>query len=249
MIYVCVVAHNNAPTVGLVLWKVRQVLAPEPWEYHLLVANDGSTDGTAEQLDLYQRALPMTVAHHAHRRGYAASIEALLREAVARTDRPRRDAAVTLPADFAISPAVLPDLLKRLASGADLVVAESLDGRRSIGARLVRRWAPWLLRPGLNLPGLRDLTSGAYAVRLSTLKPCFQHYAAPLLQTEGPCANAELLARAASNARQIAAVPASRGPTPAVSPHDERAIATAVALFRAGRRLKIPTPAARVQRA
>ena len=48
MIYICVSARNNAATVGLVLWKVRQVFEEFSREYRLLVADDGSTDGTVE---------------------------------------------------------------------------------------------------------------------------------------------------------------------------------------------------------
>jgi hypothetical protein len=256
VIYVCVVAHDDAPTVahddaptvGLLLWKVRQVLAQHRWEYHLLVADDASTDDTPETLDLYQRALPMSVVRHESRCGYATSMEVLLREAIGRTDRPKRDVVVLLPADFSVSPAVIPDLLKRFSSGADLVVGETLDGRRPLGERVVRRWAPWLLRPGLNVPGLRDVTSGVCAIRLSTMKHCFRGQDGALLQTQGCCANAELVARAATEARQIAAVPVPVRPEAAGAAHDRGSLATAVELFRAGRQLRIPEPAARVQR-
>ena len=60
MIYICVPSQNNATTVGLLLWKVRQVLAAFPREYHLLVADDGSTDHTGEVLSSYGRVLPMS---------------------------------------------------------------------------------------------------------------------------------------------------------------------------------------------
>ncbi len=248
MIYVCVVAHNNAPTVGLVLWKVRKVLSEHKWEYHFLVADDGSTDETPDRLDLYQRALPMTVLRNEARSGYAASMEGLLRDAVNRSDRPKRDAAATLPADFGVSPAVLPDLVKRFASGADLVVGEALGGARPMGERIVQRWAPWLLRPGLNVPGLRDVTSGVCLVRLSTLKHCFRQQSSPLLETEGWCANAELVARAAVRARQIAAVPLSEVDSSSRA-EPIQAWTTALALYRAGRRLRIPAPDTPVQRA
>ncbi len=248
MIYVCVVAHNDAATVGLMLWKVRQVMAEHRWEYHLLVADDGSTDGTAETLDLYQRALPMSVIRQDGRRGYAASLEALLREAVSRTDRPKRDGAITLPASFAVSPTALPELLKRFASGADLVVSESAGTDQPLWERAVRRSAPWLLRPGLQLEGMRDVTSGVCLLRLSTLRHCLQDREAPLLETEGSCANAELIARAATSARQIAAVSLDI-PAPTAAPHERPSLGTVFQLFRAGRRLRVPAASARVQRA
>ena len=114
MIYVCIAAKNDAATVGLILWKVRQVFEEFRREYHLLVADDASTDETSDVLAAYQRTLPATITRHDAPQGYAACVEGLLREALKRTDRPRRDCVVTLPADFSISPVVLPVLIKRI---------------------------------------------------------------------------------------------------------------------------------------
>src|SRR5574341_2107287 len=102
VIYVCVPSHNQGATLGLLLWKVRQVFQAFPREYQFLVADDASTDGTREVLDLYQQALPVTVLRPPAREGYAAALERLLRESLHRTDRPKRDCALTLPADFAV---------------------------------------------------------------------------------------------------------------------------------------------------
>ncbi len=112
MIYICVPSHNNAATVGLVLWKARQVLAAFPREYQLLVADDGSTDTTEELLSSYGGVLPMSVTKHPTSRGYAATVEELLRQALRLTDRPKRDSAIVLNADFSVSPSVLPDLIR-----------------------------------------------------------------------------------------------------------------------------------------
>jgi len=160
MIYVCVPVHNEAKTAGLVLWKVRQVFSAFPREYQLLVLDDASTDGTAELLASYAKVLPMTTITHRQRQGYARSLEELLRLALQRTDRPKRDCAITLHADFVHSPEAMEEMVKRLESGADLVVAELLEDRGGSRAlRLARRWAPRLLR----LPGLHDTISGFVA--------------------------------------------------------------------------------------
>src|SRR5260370_29275018 len=104
MIYVCVPVHNEAHTAGLVLWKVRQVFTAFPREYQLLVLDDASTDGTGAVLASYAKVLPMTVVTHQERQGYAASLAALLRLALARPDRPKRECALTLHAAFRHSP-------------------------------------------------------------------------------------------------------------------------------------------------
>src|SRR5437867_9355185 len=129
MIYVCVPVHNEARTAGLVLWKVRQVFTAFPREYELLVLDDASTDDTREVLASYAKVLPMTIVTHRERRGYARSLEELLRFALQRTDRPKRDCAITLHADFVHSPESMEDMVKHLESGADLVVAELVEQR------------------------------------------------------------------------------------------------------------------------
>src|SRR2546428_9309134 len=129
MIYVCVPVHNEARTAGLVLWKVRQVFTAFPREYQLLVLDDASTDETREVLASYAKVLPMTVVTHRAREGYARSLEELLRLALQRTDRPKRDCAITLHADFAHSPESMEDMVKRLESGARPRVAGQGGGR------------------------------------------------------------------------------------------------------------------------
>jgi glycosyltransferase involved in cell wall biosynthesis len=204
MIYVCIPSYNEAPTVGLLLWKVRQVFAGFPREYQLIVLDDGSDDATAEVLERYTRVLPLTVIRHQTRRGYAASIEELLRQAVERTDRPKRDAAILMHADFAHGPNFIPDLVRRIESGADIVITQSkLEGEPSWARRLVRRLAPALLRGVVRVPGVSDVVSGFSIFRLITLRNAFRNQPPPLLTTEGWAANAELYDRAARHARRL----------------------------------------------
>ena len=204
MIYVCIPSYNEAPTVGLLLWKVRQVFAGFPREYQLIVLDDGSDDATAEVLERYIRVLPLTVLHHQKRLGYAATIEELLRLAVERTDRPKRDAAILMHADFAHGPSFIPDLVRRIESGADIVIAESkLEGEPSRARRLVRRFAPVLLRGVVTVPGVTDVVSGFAIFRLIALRNAFRTQSPPLLTTDGWVANAELYDRTARHARRV----------------------------------------------
>jgi glycosyltransferase involved in cell wall biosynthesis len=209
MIYVCIPSYNEAPTIGLLLWKVRQVFAGFPREYQLLVLDDGSDDGTSEVLERYTRVLPLTVTRHPERKGYAASIEELLRQAVERTDRPKRDAAILMHADFAHGPNFIPDLVRRIESGADIVIAQSrLEGEPSRSRRLVRRLAPVFLRGVVTVPGVTDVVSGFSIFRLIALRNAFRTQPPPLLTTEGWAANAELYDRTARHARRLETISA-----------------------------------------
>jgi dolichol-phosphate mannosyltransferase len=207
MIYVCIPSRDEAPTVGLLLWKIRQVFAAFPREYQLLVLDDGSIDSTAEVLEPYARVLPLTVVRRTAPQGYAASVEELMRKAVELTDRPKRDAAILMHADFAHNPQILPDLVRRIESGADLVVAEGqLAGEPSRGYRILRRHAPALLRGVVSVPTVKDLVSGYAAIRLVALRNAIRSQAGHLLHTDGWAANAELFWRTARYARRVETV-------------------------------------------
>jgi glycosyltransferase involved in cell wall biosynthesis len=236
MIYVLVPAYNEAATVGLLLWKVRQVFTAFPREYQLLVVNDGSTDGTDAVLAPYARALPMTLITHRERTGYARSAEELLRLATSRSDRPRRDLALLIQADFSDAPDDIPELVKRIESGADVALADyrlrpGLPGREALARRLV----PLLARR--RAPDHASLHVGTLkAMRLVTLaRVLSERGGRPLLQREGWAADAELLDAAARQARRVDVVPVSSPVQPRRRPSRARPLLALWAVWRAFR--------------
>jgi glycosyltransferase involved in cell wall biosynthesis len=207
VIYLCLPTRDEAATVGLVLWKFRQVLQDSRREYQLLVGDDASTDQTTEVLAPYLKSLPLTVFRTDRQLGYAATVERLLKEALERSDRHKRDVAVLWPADYTVDPDQLEEFLKKLDSGADVVVGEAtVVGEERRGSRLVRRWAPRLLGRRVRVPGLRDVVSGVAAFRLVALRQAFRDRPDRWLTTEGWAANAELVAWGAAAARQTEGV-------------------------------------------
>ncbi|HEX2093765.1 MAG TPA: glycosyltransferase family 2 protein [Longimicrobiaceae bacterium] len=212
MIYICIPALDEAQTIGVLLWKIRRVMAEFPREYEILVLDDGSTDDTAEVLEPYTRVLPVTVLRNERTQGYAAALERLLREAVARSTHPKRDVAVTLQGDFSESPEDIPALVKRMEGGADVaagavVVAEE-DYTRAL--RWSRRGFGWLVARAAFPREARDPFTGFRAYRVSVLKRAFaERGSAPLLERQGWAANAELLLAVAPHARRVEGVEVS----------------------------------------
>lgn len=237
MLYFCIPAYNEAPTVGLLLWRLRKVFQEQPREYEVLVYDDGSTDATAETLAPYRTVMPLTVMGGT-RVGYAAAVDALCREASRRTRYPRRDAVVMLQADFTDQPESLPELLKRFDGGADVVVAERPVDAATVPqqVRTLRKMAPWLVRPFVTVAGVRDPFTTLRLYRVSVIRDMIRERAEqPLIEGEGWSANVDLLLRAAPHARRVETV--ELAPRYDVRARDTRvrAWADAMSLFRFAR--------------
>jgi glycosyltransferase involved in cell wall biosynthesis len=225
MIYIGIPAHNEAQTIGVLLWRIRKVFLQFPREYELIVYDDASTDETAEVLRPYAEVLPLTVIRGERHLGYAGALDVICRTAAQRTRYARRDALVTMQGDFTDQPEHLPDLVRRFEGGVDLVVVEqappgSATTAAHAGAALapvpmpaaVRRLrlaVPWLVRAFVRVPGVGDPFSAFRLYRISVLRDAIKALGSdsPLVTRDGWAANAELLLRTAPLARRVETVP------------------------------------------
>ena len=208
MLYFCIPAYNEAPTIGLLLWRLRKVFQDQPREYEVLVYDDGSSDATADTLAPYHQVMPLTVLGGEHV-GYAGALDALCREASRRTKYPRRDAIVVLQGDFTDQPEHLPELVKRFDGGADIVVAErpADTAKLPTSVRGLRRLAPWVIRPFVSVAGVRDPFGTLRLYRVSVIRDLIRAQGdAPLVVGDGWSANMDLLLRAAPHARRVETV-------------------------------------------
>lgn len=219
MLYICIPTHDEAPTIGVLLWRIRKVFQEYAREYEVLVFDDASTDATREVLAPYEKALPLTVLGGRERVGYARATAALLKEAGRRTRYPRRDAALLMQADFTDQPEHIPDLVKRFEGGADVVVGEralSADAPEEI--RKLHRYVSWIpkvpfLRNAVAVPGASDPWSSFQLIRITVVRDLLRANEQAGAGIDGWMrdstwfANLELLRAAAVHARRIESVP------------------------------------------
>lgn len=236
MIYVCVPTHNEADTIGLLLWKTRNVLGEFERPYRLIVHDDASDDDTAEVLQRYRRSLPLTILRSEQQIGYGASMEKLLRHVVQEAPYPKRDCAVVIQADFTESPDDIVSLVKVLEGGADVVAGTASEESRSPaqGVRMARWAAETFLRRVVTRAPVSDPLAGLRAYRVIVLKKAIRDRAEddPFIHSDGWAANVELLGLLAPHARRIGEAPMDLRYDRQVRPSRFRPVRTFMSLAR-----------------
>jgi dolichol-phosphate mannosyltransferase len=206
VIYICIPAHDEAETIGVLLWKIRKVMGEFDRDYRILVLDDASTDGTSDVVQRYRKVLPVTALRSDERLGYGAALERLLRQAAEDAPYPKRDAVVTMQADFTEDPADLVSLVKAVEGGADVVAGAVTDpgARLPQGLRWARRLAPWVVGRAFGQAPVSDPLSGFRAYRVIVLRKMFREAGdGALLPSDSWSANVALLRRVAPHARRI----------------------------------------------
>ncbi len=210
MIHICIPCRDEDRTIGVLLWKIREVMLDLGRDFQILVLDDGSRDGTGALLEKYRRVLPLKVLTERRPIGYGRALEKLLRAAAGGTRYPRRDAIVTMQADFTEHPEHLRALIRTFEGGADIVACETGPGSGKVP--LAVRFARWLgvrarRRPSADDPAVDPLVAFR-AYRAVVVRKALQTAGTrPLVTTDGWSANAELMRLLTPFARRVALVP------------------------------------------
>jgi glycosyltransferase involved in cell wall biosynthesis len=127
-------AYNEEKTIAEVVEAVCTSVLPSGIEREVVIVNDGSTDGTARELERFTADRLVKVFHQPVNQGKTAALRRCIQEASG-------DLLLVQDADFEYSPAEYPKLLKPLLEGA----ADVVYGSRFMGTirhmKGVNRWA------------------------------------------------------------------------------------------------------------
>lgn len=140
---VVVPAYNEAGNVGDVVEAVAQAFAALSVEGELVLVDDGSTDGTAEEAAAAARRHPFVrVLTHRRNLGLTEALETGFRAA-------RGEVVILLPADMESDPREdVPKLLAKMEEGYDVVAGwrQGRQDRKVLASRIYNTVSRWLFR-------------------------------------------------------------------------------------------------------
>jgi glycosyltransferase involved in cell wall biosynthesis len=156
-------AYNEEAAIGAQIEKVQQVLAASGWPSELIVVDDGSTDGTAREVE--RRGVRLV--RLPQNRGYGAALKAGIAAA-------GHETIVILDADGTYPAGAIPAMLDR-AHQFDMVVGARVG--QNVNIPLERRPAKWFLArlaSYLAEQEIPDLNSGLRVLKRSLVEK-FNH--------------------------------------------------------------------------
>ncbi|HUI27941.1 MAG TPA: glycosyltransferase family 2 protein [Candidatus Kryptonia bacterium] len=108
--------YNEVDGIARFVAAVGEVLQPMPYDYEIVLVDDGATDGTGELLDRLHAGQPdrITVLHLSRNFGHQAALTAGM-------DRAAGDAVICMDADLQHPPALIPTMVERWQQGFDIV--------------------------------------------------------------------------------------------------------------------------------
>ena len=198
MVYICLPVYNEEATIGILLYKIKETMKAVRHRYEIFVLDDGSTDRSREVVKRYAQIMPINLLFHPERKGPGPSLDRFIRETSRLSKYPERDVVVTLQADFTQKPMVIPQMLKEIGAGADIVIASKFaagssdEGLPGI-VKLSQRFIPLIIRPLYPIKGVRDYMSTFRAYRVIILKRGMRKFGDELIISKGIASATELL--------------------------------------------------------
>lgn len=171
---VVVPTWNERDNIGVLIPQLAEVL--QPYDYQIVVVDDGSPDGTGDVVREHSRADPRVVL--VQRAGKAGLASAVLAGAKAS----QGEIVVMMDADLSHDPKTVPALIEKVAGGSDVAVGSRyMTGGGSADWPWIRRLMSWTATTFARMllwPGTRDPMSGFAAYRREILLGLTTRYSA-----------------------------------------------------------------------
>lgn len=186
-VFLTLPAYNEEASLPELLANYEREIYPLGNTGKIVIVDDGSSDGTMNVIQDWSSRLPIEVVRHRENCGLGETIRDGLQHAaeLARPD----DVVVTMDADNTHPVGIIPEMLRRIADGFDVVIASRYrPGAKVVGLSPFRHLMSFgvrvLFQAAFPIPGVRDYSCGFRAYRAGALKQAWAHYGGRLV-TEG----------------------------------------------------------------
>lgn len=188
MILVLLPAYNEEQSLPQLMPKLASVMNNMQEDYRILVCNDGSRDGTQNQLEQLAQTMPLEIIRHKINRGLGESSRDLFERAAELVSD--TDIIVRLDCDDTHEPEFIPNLARKIREGYDVVIASRFaPGGGQIGVSAYRafisRGANLFMKIFFPIEGLKEYSCGFRAYRGQIIKEAIQAYGNNFIQLKG----------------------------------------------------------------
>ncbi|BCX06111.1 MAG: dolichol-phosphate mannosyltransferase [Candidatus Roseilinea sp.] len=192
VIFIVLPAYNEAEALPRLLARIAAVSdAHFGGGLRVILANDGSTDGTPglARAAADTHRLHLDILTHKVNRGLGEAIKTGLKGALERSTSDD-DVIITMDSDDTHLPGLIPRMVMMIEEGNDLVIASRYQhGSRMLGIpryrQLLSTGLSWLFRIVYPIPGARDYSCGYRAYRAGALRAALNRFGDSLFVERG----------------------------------------------------------------
>lgn len=109
--------RNEADHISSLVNRIHTTLSAERITYEIIIIDDHSEDGTYQIVEQFSKELPITLEKKKGKKGKAFSLMQGFKRA-------KYDLIATIDADLQYPPEIIPEMITRLQTGADIVITE-----------------------------------------------------------------------------------------------------------------------------
>jgi dolichol-phosphate mannosyltransferase len=189
-------AFNEELALIQLIPRIVQTLSETPWDYDILVVDDGSTDGTVHAAKELQVDYPVMIHRHDGNRGLGAAITTCLTEGIRGLSDD--DIVVAMDSDNTHPPQLITRMVPMIREGHDIVIASRYQpGARVVGLARHREYLSigvrYMMQLLLPIRGCRDYTCGYRAYRVGLVREAIEKLDGVLVREAGFASMADLL--------------------------------------------------------
>ncbi|HLA38997.1 MAG TPA: glycosyltransferase [Candidatus Glassbacteria bacterium] len=174
IIYFYLPVYDEQETVGVLLYRLSEVMRDLRFDYEVHLTLDGCSDDSAEVVEPYLKRIPLRVVHNSTRLGYGKCLLDAIKRVLNESTNPRRDYFIVLDADFSLDPGLVSSMAAGIDRNVDLYLPHRFGAGRK-GHRLAKWLAHLVAGRILRLRGFKraaglDLFTGLRACRVGHLR-------------------------------------------------------------------------------